>query len=88
MTIWQLLTYINWLLVAVCAAIVAYCLVLVNGATHAAGRGLESAIRAGCVLILIGLIGLNLLPYQWSKVVSLLLEILALSLFCYTMMRG
>lgn len=83
MTIWKLLTYTNWLLIAVWAALVFYYLTLPNGPTDAAGQGLESALKGACVFVLLGLIGLNWLPYQWAKVVTLLLVILILFLARY-----
>jgi hypothetical protein len=85
--IWKLLAYTNWLLITVCTAIVVYCLILVNGATDAAGRGLESALKGACVITLLVLIGLNLLPYQWTQVITFLLGMLALVLFGYTLAR-
>jgi len=87
MTIWKSLTYINWFLITVWACSVVYCLLQINGATDAAGRGLESALKGACVFVLLVLIGLNLLPYQWTKVITFLLVILVLLLFYYTMTR-
>ena len=80
MTIWKLLTYINWLLIAVWAALVLYYLLLPNGPTDAAGQGTESAIKGACVFVLLGLIGLNWLPYPWTKVIAFLLGLFVLLL--------
>lgn len=83
MTIWKLLTYTNWLLIAVWGALVFYYLILPNGPTDAAGQGTESALKGACVFVLLVLIGLNLLPYQWTKVMVFLLGILVLLLARY-----
>lgn len=87
MAVWKWLPAINWLLIIACAAAVLYCLIVINGATSATGRSLETTLKRLCVLALLGLIGLNLLPYSWTKVVTCLLGIILLLLFGYTLTR-
>ncbi|QMW00360.1 hypothetical protein [Spirosoma foliorum] len=87
MTFWKLLTYINWLLIAVWAAMMLYYLTLPNSPTDAAGQGAESAIKGMCAVVLLVLIGLNRLPYHWTKAFTFLLGILVLWMVRYITMN-
>lgn len=81
----KLITIINWVLVGIWAILVMYSLLQPNGSTDAAGRGTESFIKGLMVFVLLALAGLNWLPFTWSKIVALLLEILVLLLVYYLM---
>lgn len=83
MTFWKLFTYVNWALIGIWALLVVYSLLQPNGSTDAAGQGTESFIKGLMVFVLLALIGLNLMPYQWNKVIAFLLEVLVLLLAYY-----
>ena len=83
MTFWKLFTYVNWGLIGIWTLLVIYSLLQPNGSTDAAGRGTESFIKGLMVFVVLVLIGLNLLPYHWNKIIAFLLEILVLFLAYY-----
>ncbi len=77
----KIITTVNWVLVSTYGAYVLYYLLQANGSTDAAGQGQESAIKWLLFFLVIILAGLNLLPYTWTKIVALLIEILLFLLF-------
>ena len=79
----KIITIINWVLASIYGTYVLYYLFQPNGSTDAAGQGMESAVKGLFFFLLILLIGLNLLPYQWTKVIDLLLGILLVWMLCY-----
>ena len=83
MSAFKIITSINWVLISLYGAYVLYYLFQPNGSTDAAGQGQESAVKGLFFFVLLVLIGLNLLPYSWTKVVALLIEILLLMLIRY-----
>ena len=80
MTFWKLLTYVNWMLIGIWTLLVIWSLFQPNGSTDAAGRGTEPFIKGLCVFVLLSLVGLNLLPHHWNKVIAFMLEMLLLLL--------
>ena len=73
MKIFTIITYINWLLICVWGAVVLYYLINRSGHSDAAGQGLETAVLGLGIFLLLLLVGLNLLPYQWTKICALLI---------------
>ncbi|CAN5159632.1 hypothetical protein BH09BAC4_BH09BAC4_05210 [soil metagenome] len=87
MSILKLVTLTNWILISIWTLLVIYSLLQPNGSTDAAGSGIESTIKGLMVFVLLVLVGLNWLPYTWTKSVALLLEILFLLLVYYIRMN-
>ncbi|GAB3558140.1 hypothetical protein [Spirosoma fluminis] len=83
MSIIKLLTTTNWVLIGIWTLLVLYALLQPNGSHDAAGQGVESTIKGLMILSLLVLLGLNWLPYPWTKSMALLLEILILWLVYY-----
>ncbi|MVM41230.1 hypothetical protein GO730_31940 [Spirosoma sp. HMF3257] len=79
----KIITLINWLLISPYGFYVLYYLFQANGSTDAAGQGMESAVKGVFFFLLLGVIGLNLLPYLWTKILASLLAILLLLLVYY-----
>ncbi|RYF68422.1 MAG: hypothetical protein EOO39_19445 [Cytophagaceae bacterium] len=79
----KIISIINWLLISIYGLYVLYYLFQPNGPTDAAGQGLESAVKGTFVFLLLLLIGLTLLPYQWTKIIGLILGILLVLLVIY-----
>ncbi|MFD2937547.1 hypothetical protein [Spirosoma flavum] len=80
MTFWKLLTYVNWLLIISYGAIVLYMLFQIGSGLGHEMQGMGTVVKGVAVLLLLALIGLNLLPYHWSKILVFLLEVLLLLL--------
>ncbi len=84
MTIWKLLTYINWALIGVYGAFVLWAILQkANPYNDAGGGQMETALKGLGVFLLLVLVGLNLLSYQWAKVVVLLLVLFLLLVIRY-----
>ncbi|MVM30006.1 hypothetical protein GO755_08180 [Spirosoma sp. HMF4905] len=70
--IFTVINVINWGLISIWGAVVLYFAFNQTGHSDAAGRGLETAVLGAGILVLLLLIGLNLLPYHWTKIIALL----------------
>ncbi|GAB4014410.1 hypothetical protein [Spirosoma koreense] len=79
----KLLTTTYWVLIGSWTLLVIYSLLQPNGSHDAAGRSVESTIKGLMVFVLLLLVGLNWLPYTWTKSVALGLEVLVLLLVYY-----
>jgi hypothetical protein len=77
MSIIKIITSINWLLAAIYGGFVLWALLQASKPSHEI-PGLESVIKGVGVFLLLVLVGLNLLPYSWSKVIGCMLGVLLL----------
>ena len=77
----RILTSVNWVLISIYGAFVLWALLQkANPYNDAGGGDMETAIKGLAVFMLLVFIGLNWLPYQWTKVMVLIFEILVLLL--------
>ncbi|HEX9958191.1 MAG TPA: hypothetical protein VGA96_13085 [Fibrella sp.] len=77
----RILTSVNWVLISIYGAFVLWALLQKSNPYNDAGGGdMETAIKGLAVFLLLVFIGLNWLPYQWTKVMVLIFEILVLLL--------
>lgn len=80
----KILAGINWLLIGSYGLIILWSLLQkANPANDAGGGEQEVALKAVSVFLLLVLIGLNLLPYSWTKILTLILVLLFLLLIHY-----
>jgi len=80
----KILSGVNWLLIGVYGAIIIWILLKkANPANDAGGGEQEVALKGIGVFLLLVLAGLNWLPYQWTKIVVLLLVASLLLLIRY-----
>ncbi|CAN5158626.1 hypothetical protein BH09BAC4_BH09BAC4_05080 [soil metagenome] len=80
MTFWKSLTYVNWLFIISYGAIVLYMLFQIGTGLGHEMQGMGTVVKGVAVLLLLALIGLNLLPYPWPKIIAFLFEMLLLLL--------
>jgi hypothetical protein len=84
MSTFKIIASLNWGLISIYAGFVLWALLQkVNPYNDAGGRDMEIALKGLAVFLLLVLIGLNWLPYQWTKIIALLLVILLLLLIRY-----
>lgn len=77
----KIISIINWVLLGINGICVLWALVQpANAANDAGGSQQEVAIKALAVFVLLVLIGLNWLPYGWTKILVLILASLCLLL--------
>lgn len=76
----KILNIINWILISVWGAAMLYALFLPNGSTDAAGQGQESMIKGLGIFVLLIVVGLNMMPYTWSKIIVLIIGLLLMYL--------
>jgi glucan phosphoethanolaminetransferase (alkaline phosphatase superfamily) len=80
----KIITSINWVFISIYGAFVLWALLQkANPYNDAGGGDMEIALKGLAVFLLLALIGLNWLPYQWTKVVALLLVLSLLLLVRY-----
>ncbi|MFD2934871.1 hypothetical protein [Spirosoma flavum] len=79
----KIIATINWALISTYAAGVLWILPQQGSGTGHEMSGVGSLIKGVAVFLLIVLIGLNWLPYAWTKIVVLLIEVLLLLLLYY-----
>ena len=80
MTFWKLLTYINWLLISLYGALVLYMLVQMGSSLGHELKDMGTVVKGVAILLLFTFVGLNWLPYHWTKILVFLLEMLLLAL--------
>ncbi|WP_171062760.1 ankyrin repeat domain-containing protein [Larkinella sp. C7] len=69
----KIITTTNWIFIGIYGALVIFTLMTVNrSGNDAAGRGMESGLAIFATLVLAGLIVLNLLPYRFAKITTLI----------------
>lgn len=73
MNILKIITVLNWVVVAVLGFLVAAETLFPTKGGEAAGRGMGQAIYYLAAIMLVVLLGLNLLPYNWAKYTAFLL---------------
>jgi len=78
MPIMKIIISLNWILISLWGAVLVYAFVNQNDHSDAAGRGQESALIGLGVILLLLIVGLNLLPYTWTKITALLIASLLL----------
>lgn len=84
MTTLKLITTVNWILISIYRAFVFWALLQrANPYNDAGGGEQEVAIKGIGVFLLLALMGLNLLSYQWTKIMALMLLVLLLLLIQY-----
>jgi len=84
MSTFKIITILNWILISVYGAFVLWSLLQkANSGNDAGGGAMETTLKGLGVFLLLVLIGLNLLSYQWTKIVALLLVLLLLLLIRY-----
>lgn len=80
----KIIASINWVFISIYGAFVLWALLQkANPYNDAGGGDMEIALKGLAVFLLLALIGLNWLPYQWTKVVALLLVLSLLLLVRY-----
>jgi hypothetical protein len=79
----KIITISSWILTSGWAACMIYALMNRSQYNDAGGRDQESALIGLGIFVLIVLVVLNLLPYQWTKVSALIIGILLLLLVNY-----
>ena len=84
MATFKIITGINWILISIVGAFVLWAILQkANPYNDSGGGEQEIAIKGIAVFLLLVLIGLNLLSYQWTKILALLLALLFLLLIRY-----
>lgn len=84
MATFKIIASINWVFISIYGAFVLWALLQkANPYNDAGGGDMEIALKGLAVFLLLALIGLNWLPYQWTKVVALLLVLSLLLLVRY-----
>ena len=83
MSILKIITTINWVLISAYAIGVLWILPQQGSGMGHEMSGMGSVLKAVAVILLLVLIGLNWLPYAWSKIVVFLIEAFVLLLFYY-----
>ena len=84
MATFKIIASINWVFISIYGAFVLWALLQkANPYNDAGGGDMEIALKGLAVFLLLVLIGLNWLPYQWTKVVALLLVLSLLLLVRY-----
>ncbi len=84
MSVIKILSGINWLLIGIYGVFTIWALLQkANSANDAGGSEQEVALKGIGVFLLLVLAGLNWVPYQWTKIVALLLVISLLLLLRY-----
>ena len=80
----KIIASINWVLISIYGAVVLWALLQKANPNNDAGGGqMEVALKILSVFLLLVLVGLNLLSYQWVKVVALLLVLFLLFVVHY-----
>lgn len=80
----KIIAVVNWVLVSIYGAYVLWVILQpANPSNDAGGGEQEAAIKGVAVFLLLLLVGLNLLPYGWTKILVLVLAILLLVLVRY-----
>ena len=75
----KVITLINWIFISIYGAWVLWALLqTVNPHNDAGGKEMETAIKGLGIFLILALVALNLLPYQWTKIVALILSLLLL----------
>ena len=81
MPVIKIITTLNWVLLTIYGAFVIWAILQqANPYNDAGGGEQEIALKGIGVFLLLVLAGLNWLPYQWTKIVALLLVVLLLLL--------
>ena len=80
MSILNIITTINWVLISIYGALVLYVLPQQGSGTGHEMAGMGAMVKGVAVLLLLVFIGLNRLPYQWTKITALILLVLLLLL--------
>ena len=84
MTTIKIITTTNWVFIGLYGAVVLMSLLQkTNPYNDAAGRGIDSALNGLGVILVLVLVGLNWLPYQWTKSMASLLILLVLLIVYY-----
>lgn len=79
----KIIAIANWVLIGLIGLISLHGTTLINPKPDAAGQGVETALFVVAFVVLLILIGMNLLPYTWTKIAALLIELLVLLLIWY-----
>ena len=80
------LTIINWVFSGLYGALLIFSFLrLSRPGNDAAGRGMESGLLVLGIVVLGAFMGLNRLPYLWSKLTALLLQGLPLLIGLYNL---
>lgn len=74
----KLIAIINWVLIGLIGVMLLYGTTLINPQPDAAGQGVETTLFVVAFVVLLILMGMNLLPYTWTKIAALLIELLVL----------
>lgn len=77
MSILKLVTYFNWILIAIYGSSVVWAFMQASNPSHEM-PGVEWIIKIAGLLLLLVMIGLNLAPYPWTKITALMLVVLVL----------
>lgn len=73
MIFWKLLAYINWVLISLYGALVLYMLIQMGSGLGHEVKGMGTVVKSVAVCLLLALVGLNRLPYLWTKITALIL---------------
>ena len=73
MIFWKLLAYINWVLISLYGALVLYMLIQMGSGLGHEMKGMGTVVKSVAVCLLLALVGLNRLPYLWTKITALIL---------------
>ena len=76
MSILKIITGVNWALISIYGALVLYVLPQQGSGTGHEMAGVGAIVKGVAVLLLLVFIGLNRLPYQWTKITALILIVL------------
>nr|WP_295923041.1 hypothetical protein [uncultured Dyadobacter sp.] len=79
MSIFKVITYINWILILLYGSSVVWAFLQVNNPSHEMPRA-ESLIKIVGFFLLLVLLALNIAPYPWMKIAALVLVSLLLLL--------
>ena len=80
MTSWKLLTTANWILISMYGVLVLYALAQQGSGMGHEMPGMGTIIKGVAIFLLLLFIGLNWLPYQWTKIMALILMALLMLL--------
>ncbi|MFD2934023.1 hypothetical protein [Spirosoma flavum] len=83
MSAMKIITIVNWVLMSIYGAFPIYAIINANPYNDAGGKEQALAINIVGLFLLLILIVLNTLSYDWTKIVALVLEILLLLLMRY-----
>ncbi|CCH51334.1 hypothetical protein BN8_00252 [Fibrisoma limi BUZ 3] len=83
------ITTLNWVLVGLYGLLLIFTLFNINRpGNDAAGRGMEGGFLVVGVILLAAMAGLNLMPYNWSKITALVVQGLPLLVILYNLISN